>query len=120
MVSGGADNRQQSSYFLQSEVVEIITLSSQKATLTESFLKQKYVVEGLSSAEIGAHVFSSRVTVTKKLKEFEIPLKTITRRETGKTVYGYRQYGGKVIEVKKEEDVIELIKSYRSSGYTYI
>ncbi|MDD4976785.1 MAG: hypothetical protein PHY93_20690 [Bacteriovorax sp.] len=47
-------------------------------------------------------------------------MKTITRRETGKTVYGYRQYGGKAIEVKKEEDVIELIKSYRSRGYTYI
>lgn len=39
-------------------------------------------------------------------------MKTITRRETSKTVYGYRQYGGEAIEVKKEEEVIELIKFF--------
>lgn len=34
-------------------------------------------------------------------------------------VYGFRHYGGKAIEVKKEAEVIDLIKSYRDSGYSY-
>lgn len=58
--------------------------------------------------------------VTRYLKHYGIPLKTFTRRETGKMVFGFRQYGGKAIGVKKENEVIELIKSYRASGYSYI
>ncbi|MEI7488005.1 MAG: recombinase family protein [Chryseobacterium sp.] len=119
-LNGGPEERQQSEIFLKSEVIEILTLSSKKAILTESFLKQKYVVEGLSSGEIAAQTFSSRTTVTRHLKQCGIPLKTFTRRETGKMVYGFRQYSGKAIGVKKEGEVIELIKSYRESGYSYI
>lgn len=72
-MNGGPEERQQSEIFLKSEVIEILTLSSKKAILTESFLKQKYVVEGLSSAEIAAQTFSSRTTVTRHLKQCGIP-----------------------------------------------
>jgi hypothetical protein len=34
-------------------------------------------------------------------------------------VFGCRQYGGRSIVVKKEAEAIELIKSYRTSGYSY-
>lgn len=75
--------------------------------------------EGLSSKEIAALTFSSRATITKRLKEYGIPLKTVTRRTNGPMVYGYRKYGGRSIELKKEQEVIELIRSHRDSGYSY-
>ena len=34
-------------------------------------------------------------------------------------VYGFRQYSGKSIELKKEQVVIGLINDYRKSGYSY-
>lgn len=111
------ENEQQ--IFLQSELVDFISITPQKFLFTKNFLHQKYVVEGLSSSEIAAQTFSSRATVTKRLKEFNIPLKTITRRETGGQVYGYRRYLGMSIPVKKEQRVINQINSYRSRGYSY-
>lgn len=59
------------------------------------------------------------MTVTKKLKHYGIPLKKVTRRENGPMVYGYRKRNGKSIEVKTEQAVIEIINSYRETGYSY-
>lgn len=87
--------------------------------LNETFLRLKYLKEGLSSAEIGALTFSSRATVTRKLNEFGIPLKTVTRRESGRIVYGFRQYSGKAIPVKKEQVVIKKILLLRKRRLSY-
>jgi hypothetical protein len=57
--------------------------------------------------------------ITKLLKRHGILLKTITRKNNGGHVYGFRKYGGRSIELKKEQEVIELIKSYRANGYSY-
>lgn len=59
------------------------------------------------------------MTVTKKLKLYDIPLKKVTRRETGSMVYGYRKRHGKSVEVKTEQAVIEIINGYRETGYSY-
>jgi hypothetical protein len=59
------------------------------------------------------------MTVTKKLKAFGIPLKKVTRRETGSQVFGYRKHGGRSVEVKTEQAVIGLIQRYREQGYSY-
>ena len=48
--------------------------------IDEIFLKQKYLVVGLSSTEIAKLVFSSRPTITRRLKQYGIPLKSRTRR----------------------------------------
>lgn len=88
-------------------------------SFSKSFLHQKYVVEGLSSSEIAALTFSSRAAVTRWLNKYGIPLKTITRRETGDQVYGYRKYLGMSIPVKKEQKVIELITKYRHKKVSY-
>jgi hypothetical protein len=77
------------------------------------------VVEGLSSKEIAALTFSSRGAVTRWLNKYGIPLKTVTRRETGSQVYGYRKYLGICIPVKKEQKVIELIKRSSARGESY-
>ncbi len=101
------------------QVVDNIRRELEISPLDEFFLKQKYLEEGLSSAEIAKVAFSSRPQITKLLKRYDIPLKTITRRSNGGHVYGYRKFGGKAIEFKKEQEVIELIKSFRNSGYSY-
>ncbi|MFY7992589.1 MAG: hypothetical protein ACOVP4_04780 [Bacteriovoracaceae bacterium] len=105
--------------FLQSQLTDTITLPIKEVILTESFLREKYLNEGLSSAEIAAISFSSRETVTRKLKELQIPLKKVTRRETGSQAFGYRKYGGRSVEVKSDQAVIKLINLYRQQGYSY-
>lgn len=100
-------------------MVDKITKESKKDPIDEFFLKQKYLQEGLSSTEIAKLTFSSRPTITKRLKQYGIPLKIYTRRNDGAHVYGYRKHGGKAIEFKKEQEVMELIKSHRDSGYSY-
>lgn len=101
------------------QLVDTLKLPEKKNAPSKSFLHQKYVIEGLSSREIAAQVFSSRATVTKYLNRYGIPLKKITRRETGKMAYGYRQHGGKSVVFKKEAEIVEQIKSHRESGYSY-
>lgn len=53
------------------------------------------------------------------LKENDIPLKKITRRNNGGHVFGYRKYAGKAILLKYEQKVINEIRDYRKKGYSY-
>lgn len=117
--NGGVSGIHCTENFPQIQVVDKITLKAKKPTIDEIFLKQKYVTEGLSSNEIAKLTFSSRPKITRLLKQYKIPLKTLTRRNNGGHVYGYRRFGGKAVEMKKEQEVIVLIKSYRESGYSY-
>lgn len=105
--------------FHKTYLIDTIKLSIKKDVLTESFLNEKYVTEGLSSSEIARMTFSSRATVTSRLKLYGIPLKSSTRKTTGKMVFGYRQYDGRAIEAKKELEAIELIKFHRANGKSY-
>lgn len=101
------------------QVIDTIQLPAPKPTLTESFLKEKYLKEGLSSKEIAKLAFSSRATVTNYLNKYGIPLKKVTRRTNGGHRFGFRKYGGRSILMKKEQEVMALIKSYRKDGYSY-
>lgn len=118
-INGGAFSTDYPDIFPKIQVIDKITREPKNPPVDEFFLKQKYLGEGLSSAEIAKLTFSSRPTITKLLKRHGIPLKIYTRRNDGAHVYGHRKYGGKTIELKKEQEVIELIKTYRESGYSY-
>ncbi len=101
------------------QVIDTIHLSPPKPTLSESFLKEKYLKEGLSSKEIAKLAFSSRATVTNYLNKYGIPLKKVTRRTNGGHRFGFRKHGGRSIQKKKEQDVISKIGLYREAGYSY-
>jgi len=118
-MNGGVSGFNCTKVFPQIQVVDKITLEPKKPEIDEFFLKQKYVIEGFSSNEIAKLTFSSRPKITKLLKQYDIPLKTFTRRNNGGHVFGYRKYRGRSIEMKKEQEIITLIKSYRESGYSY-
>jgi hypothetical protein len=53
------------------------------------------------------------------LKQFRIPLKTVTRRETGGQVFGFRKFGGRAVEVKTEQAIVGMIQTYRQQGFSY-
>jgi transposase len=117
--SGGAFRPLVAQFFPKAQVIDTIQLTPQIPTVDKFFLNSKYVQEGLSSKEIAKLTFSSRSTVTNQLNKFGIPLKKVTRRVNGGHVFGFRKYGGKSIELKKEQEVMLLVKSYRASGFSY-
>lgn len=116
---GGAFSSDFPKFLPKLQVCNQITREPKSPPINEFFLKQKYLQEGHSSTEIAKLTFSSRPTITTRLKHYGIPLKKITRRNDGGHVFGYRKFGGKAIELKKEQEVIESIKSYSASGYSY-
>lgn len=118
-MNGGTSNAYGELISHKSYLIDTIKLSIKKAVLTESFLNEKYVSEGLSSSEIARMAFSSRATVTKHLKLYGIPLKSLTRKHTGKMVFGFRQLGGRAIESKTELGAISLIQFHRDNGKSY-
>jgi IS30 family transposase len=99
--------------------VDYLVLTSPKSPPTKSFLHQKYVLDGLSSAEIGSLIFSSRSTVTKYLKRHGVPLKNINNRQRGRACFGFRQHRGRAVAVANQQSVIEAIKSLREKGKSY-
>lgn len=117
--TGGVSRIHCTENFPQIQVVDKITLKAKKPTIDEIFLKQKYVTEGLSSNEIAKLTFSSRPKITRLLKQYKIPLKTVTRRNNGGHVYGFKKYRGRSIEMKKEQEIIRIVKLHRESGNSY-
>ena len=117
--SGGSIRSQDELSFPNTQVVDTVQFTLPKPPLQEIFLKEKYLQEGLSSHEIAALTFSSRSHVTRCLKRFEIPLSPITRRVNGSHVYGFKKHKGKSCQMKKEQEVIKLIKLHRSIGLSY-
>jgi len=100
-------------------LVDTIKLLPKKPAPGENFLKEKYIKEGLSSNEIATLVSSSRSGITKLLKINNISLQSVTRKNSGGHVFGYRKHGGKCIELKKEQNIIRLICLKRESGFSY-
>lgn len=89
--------------------------------LTKEFLHQKYIVEGLSCKEISRSVASSRTTVLKRLKECNIPVRSIgtnLKRKRG-VAYGQKIEKMQATAHKRELDVIEKMRALRDQGYSY-
>ena len=90
--------------------------------LDAAFLRQKYVDEGLSTAQIAALVFSARSTITKYLKRHGIPLRSEDMAHAlrkGQMAFGEHTRKGKVKAHQRELVAIEKMKSLRAKGYSY-
>ncbi len=87
----------------------------------KDFLQQKYVIEGLSIAQIAAQILSSREAVRMGLIEHRIKRKR--RGAVGSKVaqvpYGYRRSKGALVPHLGEQRVIQSVKKMSSDGLSY-
>lgn len=104
-----------------SEMSNIIDFFHEPEVLTKEFLHEKYVVEGLSCAEISRSVASSRTTILKRLKECEIELRPVGSNQKRKRGVGYGEKieKRKLIEHKRENEAIQKMCELRDKGFSY-
>jgi DNA-binding CsgD family transcriptional regulator len=89
---------------------------------SESFLRQKYLEEGLSTRQIALEIFSSRSTVAAHMKKFGIPLRAedvAHKMNKGRLAYGERRPVGQMAIHKREAEVIAKMQELRRQGYSY-
>ena len=90
--------------------------------LSATFLKQKYVEEGLSTRDISRQFFSARSTVVHHLKLHGIPLreeKVAHAMNKGQLGYGEKKIKREQREHKRELVNIEKMKALRAEGFSY-
>jgi len=88
----------------------------------ESFLRQKYVVEGLSTKQISGLIFSARSTVVASLKRYGITLRDADQTawyRRGQLGYGKRVVNGRVTVNQREVEIIANMQDLRVKGYSY-
>lgn len=82
------------------------------------FLHQKYVVEGLTPAQIAAETFSSKKTVVSWLHRQKIPLKP-EGKTLSQTPYGFRRVHGRLLESPQEQKTISRLSDLQKQGFSY-
>ena len=92
--------------------------------LSEDFLREKYLVQGLSTTQIAKAIGSASSTVLKYLRKFNIPVRKPSQSIRGKRKgfglpYGKRIVKGELVNLKKEQEGIEKMKALREEGYSY-
>ena len=89
---------------------------------SESFLRRKYVEDGLSTRQIADKIFSSRSAVAAHLKKFGIPLRSeddAHKSKKGQLGYGEKRRAGQGLVHQREAAAIEKMKALREQGYSY-
>jgi hypothetical protein len=84
------------------------------------FSSTKNVLEGLSTAQIAAQIFSSKDSVQKGLRLAGIPAR-VSHQPHGRQSqprYGQKRVDGKVAEHKTEQRVINAVRKMRANGLT--
>jgi len=109
--NGGASASLSKLDFPPLEVTEFIPFFHTPLYFDGSFLHQKYVVEGLSAAQIAGQVFSSKSTILKALKENEIELREAHQHHGNPALakYGKKKWAGREIDHASEQKVINAV-----------
>jgi hypothetical protein len=88
----------------------------------ESFLRQKYLSEGLSTKQIAGLIFSARSTVVSALERYGIPLRDADQSpwyRRGQLGFGKRVVNGRVMVNQREVDTIEHMRDLHGKGFSY-
>ena len=85
------------------------------------FLNDLYTPKRLSAAQIAKEFSSSKSSVLKALRHFEIPIREphLPHGRHSQTRYGERRLKEKTTPFKKEERVIKTIKELAKEGLSY-
>jgi len=101
-------------------LVDSISLPAKKAWQDKNVLHQKYVVEGLSLAQIGKEFLYSKNGIRNALIRFNIPLRERHAKGRPSNIdYGKRIVNGCRIEHLAEQRVIQTIVDMRGEGLSY-
>jgi hypothetical protein len=104
------------------ELIINIEFLWQRLYKSEAFLRQKYLVEGLSTREIAAGTFSVRSTIVRALKEFNIPLRTADaahQMNKGQLGYGEKLVENRESGHRRELQHIVKMTELRRRGFSY-
>ena len=94
-------------------------LQLQPSYKDKSFLQEKYVQNRLSPAQIARLTFSSRQSIMKYLRTFEIPLRPEDSRISKALPFGMKRVGLKVVASRGELAAISLMRALRARGLSY-
>ncbi len=89
---------------------------------SEFFLRQKYLVEMLSTRQIAEQVFSARSTVVKHLRSYGIPMRPEDEAHAlnnGQCAFGEKIVAGKVVPHKGELEILRRMEVLRQHGLSY-
>ncbi len=101
-------------------LIDSVSLPTKKPWQNKSVLHQKYVVEGVSLAQIAKEFLCSKNTIRGALIRAGIPLrKRQERRRSSNIDYGKRLVKGQRIEHLAEQKVIQAIVEMRKEGLSF-
>ena len=96
----------------------IVPFPSIKSFRNKDLLHQKYVVEGLSIAQIAAETFSSKKTVSKYLYASGMPLRGEKQIGQNNLRFGVLNSSLSLDQSLRELKTTEIILNYRASGFS--
>lgn len=82
----------------------------------ESFLRQKYELEGLSARQIAVLIQCSHSTINRALDDFGI---TKSKRQGGWVEYGWKMKNGKRVPHVRQQRIIDQIMRWKNRGWSY-
>ena len=100
------------------EVSDFIPFVHTKLFKNKEFLQQKYVVEGLSIAQIAEQIVSSKEAVRKALMRFGLPIRQacLPHGRPAQPRFGLSYRRQALINYKPEQRVIDTIVELKSQG----
>ena len=100
------------------EVIDTIKLFEPQTWKHQSFLQQKYVMEGLSIRQIALEVTSSKEAVRQELLKAKIPLRDKSQHHgnPSQAKFGQRVIKRKLVPHKTEQRIIESIWQMKAEG----
>ncbi len=105
-------------FFLQRNIHSCVDFLVTPKYRDSVFLHQKYVVEGLSLAQISAQIFSSKAAVSKGLRGAGIPIREAHKPHgrPSQPKYGYRLRKSRAVPARAEQRVIDAAHSMRDQN----
>ena len=97
------------------------TICKPKCIIDDSYVHDKYVVEGLNMTQIAAELFTSRQRIKASLVRSGVEFKLTPKQKENlrHLKYGYKRERKKTIEHKAEQRTILAIYEMREKGLTF-
>lgn len=99
------------------QLQNIISIRTSSKYSNEVFLREHYIEKGLSAAQIAALSFSSKKTILKYLRHYEIDVRPADSQRN--LIFGQRIQSGSIVANPRTAKLIQKIISERNTGRSY-